>query len=97
MDHLRSKHRHIDIEDIRDIENKNNPIAVTELKEAISLAMVHLKPQEKVLVVSYSEGLSYKEIANLTGIKFNSIGKTLSRALKKLEKEMKKEKYGLHR
>ena len=96
VDHLRRQHRHVDIEDIRDVENKDNPIAVAELKDAISLAMAHLNPQEKVMVVSYSEGLSYKEIADLTGIKFNSIGKTLSRALKKLEKEMKKETYGLH-
>lgn len=57
--------------------------------EAIILALSRLKPQEKALAILYSEGLSYKEIADATDIKLSSIGKMLSRTLEKLEKELK--------
>jgi len=46
--------------------------------------------------VLYSEGLSYREISDATGIKSSSIGKTLSRTLEKLEKELINQKYELY-
>ena len=48
-----------------------------------------------MLVVLYSEGLSYKEIAKASGVRFSSIGKMLSRILKKLETELKSHRYDL--
>jgi len=51
--------------------------------------MEKLKPQERFLVILYSEGLSYKEMAEVTEMKYSSVGKTLSRTLKKIEKELK--------
>ena len=52
----------------------------------IRYALGQLKSHEEVqLVLLYSEGYSYKEISEITGIKFTSIGKTLSRILKKLK------------
>ena len=49
-------------------------------------ALGQLRSQEEMqLVLLYSEGYSYKEISEITGIKFTSIGKTLSRTLKKLK------------
>lgn len=65
--------------------------------EELNKALSTLKPNEKALVILYSEGMSYKEMAEATGIKFTSIGKTLSRTLKKLEKELKTKKYELYR
>ena len=66
------------------------------MKDVISLAVSKLNSQEKILATVYSEGLSYKEIAEVTGIKFSSIGKMLSRTLKKMEKELKNQRYDLY-
>ena len=60
-----------------------------EMKVSLNQAIDRLKPQEKFLVVLYSEGLSYKEISEVTEMKFTSVGKTLSRILKKIENELK--------
>ena len=49
--------------------------------------------EEMQLVLLYSEGYSYKEISEITGIKSTSIGKTLSRTLKKLKKILIKMEY----
>lgn len=54
-----------------------------------------LKGNDRLLVILYSEGLSYKEMAEISGINFTSVGKTLARALKKLEKELKPKYYEL--
>lgn len=52
-------------------------------------AISRLKENDRILLALYSENMSYKEISEVTGIKFSSVGKTLSRALNKLEKELK--------
>ena len=60
------------------------------LEEASDIlnAIAHLNEKEQTLVVLYSEGYSYKEIAEMTGRNLPSIGKTLSRILDKLKKSM---------
>lgn len=45
-----------------------------------------LNEKEQVLVSLYSEGMSYKEIAEITGLRFSSVGTTLARSLAKLKK-----------
>jgi len=55
-----------------------------------------LTKDESVLAILYSEGCSYKEIAEITGIRLTSVGKTLSRTLMKLGNELKKMKYELY-
>ena len=47
-----------------------------------------LSEKEQTLVVLYSEGYSYKEIAEITGRNYHSIGKTLSRILDKIKKHV---------
>jgi len=64
-------------------QNENN----TGIFEAVK----KMKPQDKILLTLYSEDFSYKEMAKITGIKFSSIGKTLSRALNKLKNEIESE------
>ena len=57
-------------------------------------AIRQLKSKEEIqLVLLYSERCSYKEISEITGIKFTSVGKTLSRTLKKLREILKKMGY----
>lgn len=60
------------------------------LEEASDIlnAIAHLNEKEQTLVVLYSEGYSYKEIAEMTGRNLPSIGKTLSRIMDKLKKHL---------
>ncbi len=67
-----------------------------ETRIRVQRALGKLKPVERALAVMYSESLSYKEMAEATGIRFSSVGKTLSRTLKKLEAELKNKKYELY-
>jgi RNA polymerase sigma-70 factor, ECF subfamily len=62
----------------------------------VQAALSSLNLNEKALMVLYSEGLSYREIAESSGIRFTSVGKTLARTLEKLENELKKQKYELY-
>ena len=66
-----------------------------EARECIGNCLATLDVRDRELVMLYSEGLSYKEMAVITQIPFASIGKMLSRALKKLEKEVKTQGYEL--
>ena len=63
------------------IENQND---VSEILNVVE----HLGEKEKTMIVLYSEGYSYKEIAEITGKKFNSVGKTLSRIMEKIKKQL---------
>lgn len=96
MDHFRKIKRLNEIELSENIEFKDEQNEKHELKAVISHAMSKLKPQERVLAVLYSEGLTYNEMASATGIKFSSIGKTLSRSLKKLGEELKNQRYEMY-
>ena len=51
-------------------------------------AIAHLNEKEQTLIVLYSEGYSYKEIAEMTGRNIASIGKTLSRIMDKIKKHL---------
>jgi RNA polymerase sigma-70 factor (ECF subfamily) len=80
-----------------DNEKAEDPVDEKEQRIAtVHSALSMLKPRERVLMVLYSEGLSYKEIAESAGLRFSSVGKTISRTLEKLENELKKQKYELY-
>ena len=96
MDHFRKIKRSNVVELTENIEYRDEQNEKQELKVMISHAMSKLKPQERVLAVLYSEGLTYNEMASATGIKFSSIGKTLSRSLKKLGKELNNQRYEMY-
>jgi RNA polymerase sigma-70 factor, ECF subfamily len=66
-------------------ESVENELDTADTRQQLQLAMDQLKPADKALLVLYSEGLSYKEMAEITGMPFNSVGKSLSRALNKLK------------
>lgn len=51
-------------------------------------AIDHLSEKEQTLVILYSEGYSYKEMAEMTRRNDHSIGKTLSRILDKIKKQL---------
>ncbi len=80
-----------------DIERSDDPDDMTELRiTMVRKALSALNPHERALMALYSEGMSYKEIAESSGMRFSSVGKTLSRTLEKLENELKKQKYELY-
>ena len=62
-------------------ENQNDASEILNVVE-------RLDKKEKTMVVLYSEGYSYKEIAEITGRNFNSVGKTLSRIMEKIKKQL---------
>jgi RNA polymerase sigma-70 factor (ECF subfamily) len=95
-DNLRNRKRFDNLESLGDYKADMELTENQEVKDAINQAIAKLNPQEKILAAFYSEGLSYKEIAEVTGIKMSSIGKMLSRTLKKMEKELKNKKYELY-
>jgi len=64
------------------VENK-------EQKNGVEAALLKLKENERLIVILYSEGLSYKEISEISGVKFTSIGQSIYRALQKLKPLLK--------
>jgi RNA polymerase sigma-70 factor, ECF subfamily len=96
IDNQRSRKRFQNLDTLVEYKSEVGIEENQEMKDAISFAISKLNPQEKILATVYSEGLSYKEIAEVTGIKFSSIGKMLSRTLKKMGKELKNQRYDLY-
>lgn len=64
-------------------------------REIVRMALQAMNEDDRKLLVLYSEGYSYKEIAEMTERKFSSVGKTLSRALLKMKENIKKLDYEL--
>ncbi len=86
-----SKFERIDtLNSIVESENINTEF---ENKNWLKVVLSKLNEKERALVILYSEGLSYKEIAEVTDVKVTSVGKTLSRALKKLNSLLKTHHY----
>jgi len=94
-DYIKSKHKitNVNLENIELLSY--TPANNDDKSRYLHLALSMLKPKEKLLIILYSEGLSYKELSEVTEIKFTSIGQTLSRTLKKLKNELKTKEYEL--
>lgn len=70
----------------------NNPekmLIKNESTEMIRTIIEELKPKQKMLILMYQDGFSYKELAESTGIPFNSIGKTLWRTIDLVSQKLK--------
>ena len=87
VDFLRKNKRNISDETVEKSENTSQTIDSQLDLISISNLISKLDSKDQSLVVLYSEGYSYKEIAEITGMNFNSIGKTLSRILEKLRRD----------
>lgn len=95
LDQIRRKGRFSDLNAAAHCQEEG-PGDTAERNHLVQNAMALLAPSDRALLILYSEGFSYKEIAECTGIRFTSVGKTLSRALDKMEKELKKQGYEMH-
>lgn len=89
FNHLRSIRKNDRTFDNIQIAAESEPEGqIIELEEAkrIRDLMLRLKKKEQLILALYSEGMSYKEMADASGIPINSVGNTLLRALTKLKK-----------
>ena len=84
IDYKRKTARTITMESSLTDTNESPHDEVSDILDAID----HLNEKEQTLVVLYSESYSYKEIAEITGRNYHSIGKTLSRILDKIKKHV---------
>lgn len=73
-----------------------NAIEIRESRDLLLTALGKLEPKERILLILYSEGYSYKEIAATTGTRFSSVGKKLSRTLQKMKNILEKLNYEMH-
>jgi len=96
IDNLRRQKRFKMIQINAVVEESEDILEQEERKTIIQNTLSKMKPREKSLLVFYSEGLSYREISDVTGIRLTSVGKMLSRALKNFEHELKRQGYELH-
>ena len=95
IDSLRKQKRFQPIGSAEDISAESDSTENHDLKMAMETTLARLKPRDRMLAVLYSEGLSYKEMAEATGIRFASIGRMLSRTLEKIERDFKDQGYEL--
>ena len=95
IDHNERKKLFQNLDGVRDTGSADQQSTVDE-KAVIRLALSKLKPREKTLAVLYSEGYSYRELSGLTGIRYSSVGKNLSRVLNKMKDELKNLNYELY-
>ena len=84
IDYKRKTARTVTMENPMSETNESHQDKAPDILNAIA----HLNEKEQTLVVLYSEGYSYKEIAEMTGRNYHSIGKTLSRILDKIKKHV---------
>lgn len=96
VDYLKQRKNNQPLEKMDLLQTDDNYFEKQETELLIRNALSNLKPQERILAVLYSEGFSYKEMAELTDIKFSSIGKMLSRTLGKLKEQLKKQNCELY-
>lgn len=96
IDVVRVKQKFLKIEDTAVKDKAEDENEENEKRELVRKALKNLKPKDRALAILYGEGLSYKEISEITGIRFTSVGKTLSRTLEKLGIQLKKFEHELH-
>ena len=70
-------------------ESAEDNLINSEKQNIIRKAINQLPERDKNLIMLYLDELSYSEMAEILNMKKSSIGKTLSRILRKLENELK--------
>jgi RNA polymerase sigma-70 factor (ECF subfamily) len=91
---VNKKTRHNQIEgslDVPFIDNSNpeDILIDTEKNNLVRNAIRQLTPENRLLIMMYQDGLSYREISEATGIKYTSVGNTLWRAIDKMTENIK--------
>ena len=95
VDYVNQQKKYLRLDAIQD-DKEEGIIEKRQSEIAIQQAICRLNHKEMELVLLYSENFSYKEIAQMTGIRFSSVGKTLSRSLKRLKGILKTMGYEMY-
>lgn len=90
INHLNRKKEFVQLEENNNLKRISDDDIIDDIDQStkkyiLNKALDKLKPIEKVVIILYSEGLSYKEIAEVSEISFNTVGKLISRILEKLK------------
>ena len=96
LNSLNTKKRHSEIKNLMEIQSIENTtpenILIRDEKSAfVREAIGQLKPENRILIMMYQDGLSYREMSEATGVAINSVGKTLWRAIRKISETIKTE------
>jgi len=78
------------VNETQDTQNPEEKYIKMERLEKLALALNKISPNDRQLIYLYQEDFSYAEIAEITGIKATSVGKTLSRAIQKVSNQLLK-------
>lgn len=95
-DHLKRQKRHRPLEEATEKPVEDVLPERMEKERIVRHALSRMKPTDRALLMLYSEGFSYKEMAETTGIRLTSVGKTLTRALVKMEEQLKSLSYEMY-
>jgi RNA polymerase sigma-70 factor (ECF subfamily) len=90
VDDLNKRKKHTSLNEVSELATEEDNFEIRQRDAILYQAISELKPLEIKLIILYSEDYSYKEMAQITGINFSSVGKTLSRTLNKLKMILKR-------
>ena len=89
INHLSRTKQHLNIEEAFQVSEKEGVEQLldrNDRKRQIDRAMMKLEERDRLLLALYADGLTYKEIAEISTIGLSSVGKLLSRAIQKFKK-----------
>ena len=96
VDDLNKRKKYTSLNAVSELATEEDNFEIRQRDTILYQAIAELKPLEIKLIILYSEGYSYKEIAQITEMNFSSVGKTLSRILHKLKEILKRLKYEMY-
>ena len=96
VDFLKRRKKHAPLDAVSELADEEETFEIQQPDVILKQAIEELKPLEMKMIMLYSEGYSYKEIAQIAEIKFSSVGKTLSRTLHKLKEILKRMNYEMY-
>ncbi|MDD4374912.1 MAG: sigma-70 family RNA polymerase sigma factor [Bacteroidales bacterium] len=96
IDWNKSRNRFKDNEEALNMVSDEKQLATIQNNNALEYALSKLKSEERTIIILYSEGFKYLEIADITDVKHTSIGQTIARILRKMEKILKAINYELY-
>ena len=96
IDWNKSRKRFKDNEEALNKVSDEKQLATIQNNNALEYALSKLKSEERTIIILYSEGFKYLEIAEITDVKHTSIGQTIARILRKMEKTLKVINYEMY-
>ena len=96
VDYLKQRKKRTSLSAVSELADEEESFEIQQSDVILKQAIDELKPLEMKLIMLYSEGYSYKEIAQITEINYTSVGKTLSRTLHKLKEILKRLNYEMY-